>query len=239
MKTIKISFFLLLISSWVFSQCSLQNAPNNANSYLASTKNSLLDNLILCQKAKLESLFGIQVKLNISKGTNGLAYPFCSLDNCSGTIDLGVDLLKSEYKKEVGSYFIIGILAHEFAHLVQFKNNMHFDSTVQQEIHADILAGWYLGYYFDQVIGDSPDRYLGASDLMYTIKKFKNELKISFGQIGDTQYYSVEHHGNFLTRSMAFHHGIDSYDRGFKNWEAVFFRWGKRDATSLIKKWDY
>lgn len=230
--------FTLIISNCAFSQCNLKKSFNNSHVYLTSTNNSQLDKLIFGEKNKLESLLMLKTKLNISKGTNGLAYPLCSLNNCNGTIELGVDLLKSEYKRPEGKYFIIGILAHEFAHIIQFESNMNFENTVQQEIHADIFAGWYLGYYFDKLIGNNPDRYLPASDLMYNIKSFKNNLKISFGQIGDTQYYSVNHHGNFLTRSMAFHHGIDSYERGFNNWREVFFRWGKRDASSIINKWN-
>ncbi len=237
MKLIFISF--LLFPCITYSQCNIQNSPNSSVRHLSTTNNSQLDNLIFGEKTELESLLMLKTKLNIAKGTNGLAYPSCSLNNCNGTIELGVDLLNLEYNRRGGKYFIVGILAHEFAHIIQFKNNMIFESTVQQEIHADIFAGWYLGYYFDQLIGNSPKRFLPASDLMSSIKNFKNNLKISFGQIGDTQYYSVNHHGNYTTRLMALHHGIDSYDRGFTNWREVFFRWGKNDATHLINKWNH
>ena len=42
-------------------------------------------------------------------------------------------------------------MAHEFAHILQYKHSMRFNSNVHQEIHADILAGWYIGKYLKDI----------------------------------------------------------------------------------------
>ena len=235
-------FFLIQITclfSDAHSQCNLKMNSNVYSSVLNSTGNSTLDKMIITESSKLERTFGVNADFNICTGSSGLAMASCKSSNCDGTIELGKDLLNFEYKKacsysscDMGKWMVVAVLAHEIAHIIQYSHKMRFTSTVQQEIHADILAGWYIAKYMDEIMTDH-DRYFGR---VYDDIKF--EIQMGFGFKGDKEYWSPYHHGNYLTRLSAVESGISQYERGFRDWEKVFFRWGPGDAQSIIDKWN-
>lgn len=64
-------------------------------------------------------------------------------DGPDGTVLFGVRLLDRELGRKADDA-VISIMAHEFAHIVQFSQGIEGDSNVLLELHADYLAGWYL-----------------------------------------------------------------------------------------------
>jgi len=77
---------------------------------------------------------------------NAYASRYVSAGNYpDGTIYFGIALLTDElYDSSKGPTAMAGILAHEFAHILQYKRGAT-RLTKEDELHADYLAGWYLG----------------------------------------------------------------------------------------------
>ena len=129
-------------------------------------------------------------------------------------------------------------MAHEFAHIYQYSNpQFRFKNSVVQEVHADILAGWYIARYLVDNIPES-EKYNSLSASWDKIRNIHTDLTISFGWMGDRAYWSQQHHGNYLTRVMAFRDGWKDYkDRGIKDF-SYFLKWSVQNAESIIQKWD-
>ncbi|MGB4069941.1 MAG: hypothetical protein WBK08_18090 [Nitrospira sp.] len=65
-----------------------------------------------------------------------------------GSVVFGKTLLQQEISKfghDTAGAAIAGIMAHEFAHIVQFKNGLGGGAVPPKELQADCLAGWYMG----------------------------------------------------------------------------------------------
>jgi len=194
---------------------------------LQSTGNTQLDNVVRNEESKLESFFGVNANVNICSGTNGLAMPYCRHEGCHGTIELGKSLLSFEYQQSKGDYIVIAIMAHEYAHLVQYRHpEIRWASSAQQELHADFLAGWYIGQYIRKYSYGSPDR-----------RNIPFAVRGGFAQLGDQEYWSMNHHGNKMARMLAIDSGMsDGYhwmplDRAFKA--------GIDVANDIIVEFDY
>lgn len=228
MKNILCVFTLLLFVVYSSAQCSLRVNSNGVYSQtLQSTGNTQLDNLVWNEESKLESTFGINASVNICSGTNGLAMPYCKHSGCNGTIELGKSLLAFEYKQPSGNYIVMAIMAHEFAHLVQFQHpEIRWTSSAQQELHADFLAGWYIGQYIKKYSYGSSER-----------SNIPSAVMLGFGQLGDEEYWSMNHHGNKFARFMVIQQGMcDGY-----NWMPLdrAFKAGIYVANEAIVEYDY
>jgi hypothetical protein len=102
-----------------------------------------------------------------------------------GSVAFGKSLFQDQFERyNDGGISVIAIIAHEFAHVYQFRNRLMeplqgSDDTVRRiELHADFLAGWYLG----NLKKTNPKVSLWASG-------------DTFRRIGDTNYTSPQHHG--------------------------------------------
>lgn len=113
----------------------------------AQMKRTIADNPVLQQwlqeqEQQLEHFFGVDATLewyNDSDGMNAVAIPDKS------TIMVGVRLMRYHLLKTGrGFRSLEAILAHEYGHLAQerFPNSLSF---AYRELHADLLAGYYLG----------------------------------------------------------------------------------------------
>jgi hypothetical protein len=242
---IHISMLIIIVAfiTTAKAQCTLKNNGGNFSTYLSTTGNREIDNLITSEKIKLEHYFNVKVDIKIDIGDNGLALPDCQNYNCDGTIELGKNLLLSEFKKTgptyghaIGKYMVIAIMAHEFAHVFQYSHpELKFQNSVVQEIHADMLAGWYMAKYF---VDNTPasERYSLSYDSK--LKEINTEMTISFGLMGDKGYWSQQHHGNYMTRSAAYREGWNVYKiQGIENF-SYFLKWSISTAEEIIEKWD-
>lgn len=75
------------------------------------------------------------------------------IQQTAATVVFGIDLLRatlSENRRGWGGVTIAGFLAHEFAHMYQWSKGYaerlaKGSAVVRVELHADVMAGWYLG----------------------------------------------------------------------------------------------
>jgi len=147
----------------------------------------------LSQKFKVRPGFGYYDDLG---SPNALALPQSRLVNSEGTVLFGKDMLSRHKNTTHGDMFIMGICAHEFAHIVQFFSGFYDRLSNGQstkklvELHADFLSGYYIG--------------------LRKINYSRSEL-LSLGKawedLGDSSYTDPQHHGTPEQRLRAIEQG--------------------------------
>ena len=145
---------------------------------------------------------------------NALATPDALLpDGRDGTVMLGISLLDQEIdtpqglRSEEGAYpKILIILAHEFAHIYQFKNGMAADGPWQMEPHADFLAGWFFARVKEKLTSTDHDAYTSA--LLGFINE-ESAVEALFKR-GDTLFDNPAHHGQPEFRAAMVRSGYDA-----------------------------
>lgn len=113
-----------------------------------SSGNPTIDATFPGERAILNSLFMVFPDFSFyddSDGPNAMATT-ANLAGSSpyGTVVFGRTLLASELSQTWWGAAIAGISAHEWAHIAQFASGLS-GPVYLMELHADYLAGWYLG----------------------------------------------------------------------------------------------
>jgi hypothetical protein len=174
------------------AQCFQANSPLDQEGWIVtSSGNKRLDDIIMQERFKLENFFGVKVDfffLIENYGGNAMYIPTCNYA-CNGSIFLGVNILSETLAKPNGVENVKAILAHEFAHCVQHIMGWKEIFVKRQELHADFMAGFYIG-----------KSYSYSDEIMNT---FYNE----FYARGDYNFYSTNHHGTSEERMCAFLEG--------------------------------
>lgn len=176
----KFVFFIITLfySSSVVGQCFI-NGMGSLGQLYKTTGNAQLDHKFNFTKGELERLFGLRsVDLYIYQdGASPNAFAtHCQKAYCDGMVAFGYNMLVSRlWEMNKGEYAVAGIMAHEFAHVLQLKKGCTLRGK-HRELHADFLAG----YYFGKNTG------LGAG-----LRNFANDLF----SLGDYAFWSEQHHG--------------------------------------------
>jgi len=141
-------------------------------------------------------------------------------DGPDGTVLLGINLFAQEFERMVdeprvgtqekkrsnpfatpseapkldpGNWMLapLTIMAHEFGHIMQYKSGMTTEGPWRMELHADFMAGWFLGSMQDVQIWPSsrpgPAPVTTALMVEHAVKKFF--------EIGDYAFNNSDHHG--------------------------------------------
>lgn len=217
----KVFIFIFLILNIILVQslavpqllpkyCSLKKSINHYDvKILKSSGNKNLDrslNLELRHIAKSFSVFPSFGFYNDKNEENAYAMSETRIKGTRGTVIFGKNLLFHELKAHKwGGLAVAGIIAHEFAHIYQFQHpNLYNNLTKNQktgklvELHADYLAGYYLGL----------KRLRTPKGI--DIKSFANSLYIK----GDNYFNSPDHHGTPKERMKTM---IEGYKKGLEN----------------------
>lgn len=166
----------------------LSTAANSGNSALLhSSGNSRFDSAFGMMLAQMASVFEVRPGFAFyddGAAPNALALQQSYLSDTQGTVLLGRGILHTHLaRNEYGDMPIMAICAHEFAHILQYNHNSQArlnqgQVTVKRtELHADFLAGYFLG----------------RSSTM----KPKQLLEIgqSWEELGDNNFTDPNHHG--------------------------------------------
>jgi predicted metalloprotease len=134
------------------------------------------------------------------RSMNAYATSLRRLANSDGTVLLGTNLLFSVMSElEQPDVAVTAICAHEFGHIVQFKNNLISkigagQKTVRHlELHADFLAGFYAGRRKLQ------NRHYPAA--VFAMRAY---------QTGDYDRRNPNHHGEPSERAAAVVRGFEA-----------------------------
>ena len=157
-----------------------------------TTGNFGADQLLTREINRLRSLMGINPVFfifNDAASPNALANPNSLVQGHTGTILFGKRLMTLEYNQNAGSLdTIIGIIAHEFGHILEFSVGL-LNPSARLELAADYLAGWYIGV-----------KHRGGET--FQVQSFARSLYNK----GDYQFNQPGHHGtpNQRVQAMSF-----------------------------------
>jgi hypothetical protein len=149
--------------------------------------------------SKLTDLFGVLPGFAYVRRTNSRnawATAAALLGRPDGTVLFGRDLLFEmlgyKYSPDAA---ISAVCAHEFGHIVQFKNriSVNVGGTVKRsELHADFLAGYFAGR-----------RKLERADFPAAV------FATTYEQLGDYAFTRPDHHGTPDERAQAIVRGFE------------------------------
>lgn len=172
---------------------------DNSSANVDKSGNPRLDRSLGYLLADLASKFKVRPGFGYfdDRGSpNALALPDSRLSASTGTVLFGREMMSTHINNANGDMFIMGICAHEFAHIVQFFSGYYERLSKGQqtkklvELHADFLSGYYIG--------------------LRKINYASAEL-ISLGRtwesIGDSSYTDPQHHGTPEERLQAVENG--------------------------------
>jgi hypothetical protein len=154
------------------------------------------------QYAALQSIIGHLIQaLNVNpqfyfyndqESPNAFATPEAFDSNFpNGTVIFGARLITLEAQQTgFANYTVAAIMAHEFAHILQFKLGEDLP-TKQKELEADYMAGWYIA----NVSGTALD--VASSEALRT-----------FYSKGDYGFNDPNHHGTPQERMRAVQAGL-------------------------------
>ena len=183
------NFFALNFS---FGQCFLATIWNGME-IKNSTGNTELDKILHNQEVDLETFFGVNINLSFgieqSRSGNAFFSPFCSSLYCNGQIVLGTYLMTELSQKKDSYIRLVAVFAHEFAHAMQHKYGWSGNSK-WRELHADYLAGFYLG----------KNSSLNQSEVISTFNEFSSR--------GSFDFNNPDFHGTPEERGCAFLEGF-------------------------------
>ena len=80
---------------------------------------------------------------------NSAAMELTVVPGTKGTVLIGINLVKALMKEENGGAAVAGVCAHECGHIYQYFSEiwreLSGDDTIIKELHADLIAGYYMG----------------------------------------------------------------------------------------------
>jgi hypothetical protein len=191
----------------------LQRSLNPGANYFETTGNPILDQQLNTEAIAVDMVFGISPNLLIfddGDQPNAYAVPYRTRFGTSGTVCLGVRLLVDELGSiDKGGYAVAGILAHEFSHILQARLHSRLSGKFR-ELHADYMAGYYLG----------KRSMIAPTDI--------RNFAVSLYEKGDFAFWSSTHHGTPEERVIAmvagFRNSGASLDEAFFHGEKILLQ---------------
>lgn len=170
----------LLTASPAARGCDAPVRPPDAASVRKRTSDPRLDGWLQVERQRLVWLFGVSPNLILfddASSPNAFASAATTDPSRAGTVALGLVLLEQEmFAADRGEPAVAAVLAHEWSHILQLREGCVL-SGKQRELHADFLAGYYLGWRH----GPSP----------HSIAAVMSALRDK----GDYSFGSATHHG--------------------------------------------
>lgn len=121
------------------------SSVGNPLRFFNTSGDEVIDDICRKEINTLNKLFEVSPNftfLDDSESPNAYALAPRTKDD-PGTVAMGRSLCLEQKAK--GDYLaIIAILAHEWAHILQYKRKLYDDWVIRYELHADHMAGWYL-----------------------------------------------------------------------------------------------
>ncbi len=195
--------------------CSLLNGASNtvlgSQRFSRTSGIQVLDGMLYQESARLRLMF--QVAPDVAWfDDKGAPNAFATTDRLIGQsphgsilmgLELSTNILRTFADLNVmATWVAMSVLAHEYAHILQFDFLNRGVRTRHQgkypELHADFLAGAYLTQRAFEAL-----RF--GTDLRAPIQAAMRQ----FYQIGDTDFNSPNHHGTPVERMHAFNGGVN------------------------------
>ena len=166
------------------------SAMRQHNQLFRTSGNPGLDAAFNSEIALLRNLFRVSPQFFLyddSNGPNALATP-------SGVVMFGLRMMQREFMNSASgaAYGIPAIMAHEYAHIIQFQTGTVSRPVMNMELHADFMSGWYLAR---------------RSTISWTNVR---DALLSLYRLGDYEFNNPNHHGTPQARLDAAYTGTQS-----------------------------
>ena len=143
----------------------------------------------------------------------------------TGFIFISRSFLIREFRESFGSQMSVpAILAHEYAHALQYRKGSSLGNGVRKELQADFMAGWYIAYRC---------RCLAPQDVNTAFNSF-------YRKGDDKDFFDPTHHGRSIDRYNAAIAGYNYFNevslRYRTSWEAADDAYYY--SLNEVKKWD-
>jgi hypothetical protein len=192
--------------------CSLNLSPAQVRQrwdLRGTTGQAFIDNQIKVEAKNMNEAFNVYPGVTYfvtPKGVGGNAHALVEdlfKVKMDGTVLMGLTLIQEIYDSfgDQGDSALIGILAHEWAHIYQFNDNkLKAMPVTWRELQADFLAGWFLGLRMNE-------------GLILDMKSFSRTVWV----LGDFGFTNPDHHGTPKQRTFAMLEGY-AYAREVNKW---------------------
>lgn len=147
------------------------------------------------------------------QGPNAYATPDLIEDGKEGCVLFGLQLLKNEMMGPSRENALIVIMAHEWGHILQYRNG-YTRPSMNLELGADVMGGWWFGEKLRKV-NARPDVLADAA----------NRGAYAVYSKGDYAFFSVAHHGTPQQRLAAFTAGVQISMQGATANDAFDHSW--------------
>jgi ketosteroid isomerase-like protein len=191
-KFIAFVSFFISCSSLIAQTCFFSSLQSFGGSPTNYSGNVYLDNFLTNEYNKLVYCFGVKPNsFYITEDGQPNAYASTAITNSflpDGTVVLGLKLINQECGSSPSGTCVAMavVMAHEFAHILDFKNQFVSGKPKIKELFADYMAGVYLH----------------TRQLTYTYTDIREAANSIFSK-GDTEFNSPLHHGTPQERMNA------------------------------------
>jgi predicted metalloprotease len=118
----------------------------------------------------LSELFNVKPKFSYYSEADDGGKPnaLASTDGSRGTVLFGTTLLNRLLQYPNGDYAAMAVCGHEYGHIVQYHGQVQPKITEQLpcyciELHADFLAGYFIGTIFKTKLGAADIQQIGRA----------------------------------------------------------------------------
>lgn len=185
---ISVLIFTTICSAQKSTGCYLSGSPSAFGTLRTTTGDARVDEAAAEEVVRLRAMFGVNPGFRfITDGNAPNAYATSEIQEQGrpdGTVLFGLSLHHRELAKSPGGTPIPMIMAHEFGHILAFKNGLEFGGKYN-ELFADFVAGSYMFFRKDW-------KPTNIDDTLRT-----------FFEIGDYVFNSPQHHGTPKERYSA------------------------------------
>ncbi len=191
-KIIALVSFIILSVNTKAQTCSFSSLQSFGGQPTNYSGNQNLDYFLTNEYNKLVFCFGVKPNsFYIQEDGSPNAFASSTVSNNSlpdGTVVLGLKLTNQECSSsQSGTCVAMAVvMAHEFAHILDFKNRFVSGQPKMKELFADYMAGVYLH----------------TRELTYTFTDIREAANSIFTK-GDTDFNSPQHHGTPQERMNA------------------------------------
>lgn len=186
MKYLITSLILSLMLINVNAQCSKMGGANVRETF-ERTNNSQVNEWFSSKCTEIENIFDVNPVFAFYNEGNKSENAMATRD---GNIFFGVKMLSKFFNQKAA---LLGILAHEYAHILQNEEECELTGKYR-ELHADLIAGYYLAAKGYVLGSDEVETYINV-----------------FNTLGDYEFNDPDHHGTPAQREKSAKKGYYYY----------------------------
>jgi len=131
--------------------CALAGARRVPADGKAQSGDTKFDNAVIAELRHILSVIPVNPGFQYVEDENAFSRDDTWIAGTKGTILIGLKLVRGLLKPDEGGLSVACVLAHECGHIYQFFSEDQFYDRLSgptqrlQELHADVLAGFYMG----------------------------------------------------------------------------------------------